>query len=345
PSSSADSTVSSARSSGSSRSGSWPTAARARRSPFELGGEQVRSGRKRRLELPIAKLVSGTQVSLPVLVLHGVAPGPTVWVSAALHGDEVGGVEIIRRVLEHLDPKELSGTLIAVPVINVYGFNTGDRYLPDRRDLNRSFPGSPRGSLAGRIANLLMTEVVSRCSIGIDLHTGSDNRVNLPQVRGDLDDAATVELARVFGAPLALHSRLRDGSLRQAATDEGATVLLFEGGEALRFDQEAIRVGVGGVLRVLHHVGVTDEVTPPGDQPVVSPKSHWVRATRSGIAGLDVELGDVVAKGDTVATVHDPFGKRLGRVNARRSGMVIGHTQLPLVNRGDALVHVADLPD
>lgn len=319
--------------------------ARARRSPFVLADESVRSGRRRRLELPIAKLVSGTPVTLPVLVLHGVEPGPTTWVSAALHGDEVGGVEIIRRVLEEVDPKALAGTLIAVPVINVYGFNTGDRYLPDRRDLNRSFPGSKRGSLASRIANLLMVEVINRCSIGIDLHTGSDNRVNLPQIRGDLDDPATIELAKAFGAPLALHSRLRDGSLRQAATDAGATVLLFEGGEALRFDETAIRAGTDGVLRVLHQAGMIEEVVAAGDPPAISRKSHWLRATRSGIAHLDVALGDTVAKGETLVTMHDPFGKRLGRVNARSAGMVVGHTQYPLVNRGDALVHVAELQD
>lgn len=310
---------------------------------FPIADEIVRAGRRKRLELPIAKLVSGTQVALPVLVLHGAEPGPTMWVSAAMHGDEVGGVEIIRRVLGHLDPKEMAGTLITVPVINVYGFNTGDRYLPDRRDLNRSFPGSSRGSLAGRIANLLMKEVINRCTIGIDLHTGSDNRVNLPQVRGDLDDEATLEMARAFGTPLALHSRLRDGSLRQAATDAGATVLLFEGGEALRFDEATIRTGVDGVRRVLHQIGMSSDAPPKSDPPAISRRSSWVRAGRSGIAHMEVEMGEIVAKGDTLATLHDPFGKRLGRVNARFDGMVIGHTQYPLVNRGDAMVHVAEL--
>ena len=266
-----------------------------------------------------------------------------MWVSAALHGDEVGGVEIIRRVLTDLDPRAMAGTLIAVPVINVYGFNTGDRYLPDRRDLNRSFPGSARGSLAARIANLLMTEVISRCTVGIDLHTGSDHRINLPQIRADLDDGPTFDLARSFGAPVAMHSRLRDGSLRQAATDAGATVLLYEGGEALRFDPVALDAGVDGVRRVLHTVGMVAEGPEPAPEPMVSRRSHWVRATRSGIAVLDVALGDTVAKGDTLATLHNPFGKRLGRVNARAPGVVVGHTQYPLVNRGDALAHVAQI--
>jgi predicted deacylase len=319
--------------------------ARTRRSPFELADEQIRSGRTKRMELPIANLVSGTQVSLPVMVTHGVEPGPTMWLSAAMHGDEVAGVEIIRRVLADIDPRAFAGTLITVPVINVHGFNTGDRYLPDRRDLNRSFPGSARGSLAGRIANLLMTEVINRCSVGIDLHTGSDNRINLPQVRGDLDDAATMELAGSFGAPLALHARLRGGSLRQAATDAGASVLLFEGGEALRFDEEAIEVGVAGVQRVLHHLGMAEAPGPARGESVISRKSHWLRATRSGIAHLEVALGAMVAKGETLATLHDPFGKRLGRINARKPGMVIGHTQYPLVNQGDAVAHVAEVDE
>lgn len=316
-----------------------------RRPPFALGDERVRAGRRRQLELPIANLVSGTPVTLPVLVLHGAQPGPTMWVSAALHGDEVGGVEIIRRVLTDLDPKAMAGTLLAVPVINVYGFNTGDRYLPDRRDLNRSFPGSARGSLAARIANLLMVEVISRCTVGIDLHTGSGNRVNLPQIRADLDDGPTFELARAFGAPVALHSRLRNGSLRQAATDAGATVLVFEGGEALRFDPVALQAGVDGVRRVLHALGMVADVPEPAAEPVVSRRSRWIRATRSGIAVLEVGLGDTVTKGDTLATLHNPFGKRLGRVNARAPGIVIGHTQYPLVNRGDALIHVAHVDD
>ena len=167
-----------------------------RRSAISIAGNEVRAGRKAKLELPIARLMSGIPVTLPLLVLHGREEGPTAWISAAVHGDELCGVEIIRRVLDTLDPQTMSGTVLAVPVVNVHGFNTGDRYLPDRRDLNRSFPGSPRGSLAARIAHLLMTEVVGRATVGIDLHTGSDHRTNLPQIRADLDDPATLELAR-----------------------------------------------------------------------------------------------------------------------------------------------------
>lgn len=268
-----------------------------------------------------------------------------MWLSAAVHGDELCGVEIIRRVIGELDPRTLAGTLIAVPVLNVYGFNTGERSLPDRRDLNRSFPGSPRGSMAGRIAHLMMTEVVSRCSLGIDLHTGSDHRTNLPQIRGDLGDDRTLELARRFAAPLCLNARTRDGSLRAAATGSGATVLLFEGGEADRFDEEAIRAGTDGVLRVMQGESMIDHAPPAVSEPSLSWSSGWVRAGRSGIAHIEVELGERVERGQVLATLHDTFGKRLGSVRARGSGMVIGLARRPLVNRGDALAHIAVLDE
>jgi predicted deacylase len=314
-----------------------------RRPSFSIAGESVRAGSKAKFEVPIARLMSGTPVALPLVVYHGREEGPTVWLSAAVHGDEVCGVEIIRRVLESLDPKSMAGTVIAVPVVNVHGFNTGDRYLPDRRDLNRSFPGSARGSLASRIAHLLMTEVVGRCSVGIDLHTGSDHRINLPQIRADLDDPETLELARTFAAPIAIHSRTRDGSLRQAATEAGATVLLYEGGEALRFDRAAIAAGHDGALRVLARL----EMIPPPDSTagpaLESRRSGWMRASRSGLLHLDADLGDKIQAGQAIASIRDPFGKRLSRVTAKSDGLVIGHTQHPLVNQGDAVAHVAEI--
>ena len=303
----------------------------------------MRAGRRGSLELPIARLISGTPVALPVLVLHGPHDGPTVWLSAAIHGDEINGVEIIRQVLARLDPATLRGTLIAVPIVNVHGFNTGSRYLPDRRDLNRSFPGSARGSLAARIAHLMMTEIIGRCTVGIDLHSGSDHRINLAQVRGDLDDPETLALAREFGAPLALHARTRDGSLRQAATEAGATVLVFEGGEANRFDRQAIDEGTGGVLRVLAACGMVDDPPPASVATRLSRRSKWVRATGSGILHLQAALGDEVRPGQPLAAIHDAFGKRRGRITAQLGGLLAGLTQRPLVNRGDAIAHIAEL--
>jgi len=314
-----------------------------RRSPFVIGGNSVQAGKRMRIELPIGNLMSGTPVAVPLVVSHGRSDGPIMWVSAAVHGDEIAGVEIIRRVHEELDPAALAGTLIAMPVVNVHGFNNGDRYLPDRRDLNRSFPGSPRGSLASRIAHLMMSEVVKRSDFGIDLHTGSAHRTNLPQIRANLDDPTTLNLASAFGAPVSIHSQTRDGSLRQAATDTGSTVLLYEGGEADRFDESAISVGTAGVQRVLQNQGLTDHAPTQVDQSQVSRKTRWTRAGRSGIIHMAGDLGDHVSVGQIIATIYDPFGKRLGSLKAPHDGIIIGRTQRPLVNRGDAVIHIAQI--
>jgi predicted deacylase len=315
-----------------------------RRKRFVIGDHTIPAGHRARFELPIARLMSGTPVALPVIVVHGRNEGPTVWLSGAIHGDELCGVEIIRQVLSELDAKSMSGTVIAVPIVNVHGFNTGHRYLPDRRDLNRSFPGSARGSLASRVAHLLMKEVVSRSSVGIDLHTGSDHRTNLPQIRADLDDPETRKLAEAFGPPLMLHAKIRDGSLRGAATEQGSTVLLYEGGEALRFDGEALSIGVAGIRRVLAALDMVDaDDDAPRPVPVESRRGYWVRARRSGIALIDGELGEVVRRGQLLGVIHDSVGTRLSQVNATHSGVIIGRVQQPLVNQGDALIHIAEV--
>ncbi len=316
------------------------------RTSFAIGGVRVRPGTARALELPITRLVTGADVSLPVRVVHGRQEGPTAWVNAAIHGDEVVGVEVIRQVMGALDPRAFHGTLLAVPIVNVFGFLNGDRYLPDRRDLNRSFPGSSRGSLAGRIARLFMTEVVSKCEVGIDLHTGSDRRSNLPQIRADLDDPRTRELARAFGAPVMLHARTRDGSLRQAASEQGAAVLLYEGGENLRFDDYAIDPAVAGVRRVLASLGMTEPVAEqqaePGSPGVECRVSGWVRARTTGILHLEAPLGASVDRGDRLGALVNSFGKTLRVVRADRTGLVVGRNEAPLVNSGDALVHIAE---
>ncbi len=311
------------------------------RPPFKLADVEVRPGRRAEAQLPFGRLVTGSAVALPVQILHGRTDGPVVWISAAIHGDEIGGIEIIRRVLRILEPRRIAGTILAVPTVNVHGFLNGDRYLPDRRDLNRSFPGSPRGSLAGQVANLFMKHIVSVSDIGIDLHTGSDHRTNLPQVRADLDDDVTIGLAKAFAAPVMLHSQIRDGSLRAAATEAGKTMLLYEGGEAWRFDESAIAIGVDGVLRVLRDTGVVDSAPTAHTDTVECRSSRWVRARRTGLALIEVGLGDSVAEGQQLGLIHNTLGRQLGRIITRSAGIVIGHEQQPLVNRGAALVHIA----
>ena len=314
------------------------------RESFPIGSVRIRAGSTRRLELPVTRLVTGAEVSLPVQVLHGREEGPTVWVSAAIHGDEVVGVEVIRQVVSGLDARTLRGTLITVPIVNIMGFTAGDRYLPDRRDLNRSFPGSARGSLAARIAHLLMREVVDRCDAGIDLHTGSDRRSNLPQIRADLDDPRTRELARAFGAPVIVHAELRDGSLRHAAAAQGATMLLYEGGENSRFDEYAIDPAVAGVRRVLAALDMVDADPDDTREPSLECRSSgWVRARRTGILHTEVHLGDRVTQGQRLGALVDSFGTTLRLVRADRTGVVIGRSEAPLVNSGDAVVHIADV--
>jgi uncharacterized protein len=311
------------------------------RESFAIGGVRVRAGQAKSVELPIARLVTGGDVSLPVRVVHGREPGPVVWIDAAVHGDEVVGVEVIRQVLALVSPKTLRGTLMAVPVVNVLGFMTGDRYLPDRRDLNRSFPGSARGSLASRIAHLLMTEVVARCDVGIDLHTGSDRRDNLPQIRADLDHPETRRLAAAFGAPVMLHAKLRDGSLRQAARDAGAIALLYEAGEALRLEEGPIVAGVDGVLRVLATLGMLDRAPDVPAESLECRTSAWMRARGSGILHLEVELGDRVEAGARLGRVADAFGTGGRIVRADGAGIIIGLTRAPIVHAGDAVAHIA----
>lgn len=312
--------------------------------PVEIGGVTVKPGTLRRLELPVARLPMGTWLSLPVAVVHGQRPGPRIWIDAAIHGDELNGVPIIHELLRRLQPRSIAGTVFAVPVVNIFGLINRSRYLPDRRDLNRSFPGSRRGSLAAQIAHLFLGEVVERCELGIDLHTGSSGRTNLPQIRCNLDDAETRALAQVFGAPVMLHADLRDGSLRAAVTGLGIRMLVYEGGGAHRFDDQAIRYGVEGILRVMHAKGMfADAVPASGITPLEARGSTWVRARRSGFCHMSVELGQRVRQGQEVATLFETLGTDDLVVRAPVDGIVIGRLDSALINRGDALVNIARL--
>ena len=307
-----------------------------------MGGTSVPPGRKMRLELPFARVATGSEATLPVAVINGRSAGPHVWVSAAVHGDELNGVEIVRRIMRGLEARRLRGALVAVPIVNPLGFSIESRYLPDRRDLNRSFPGSQRGSTASRLANLFMEEVVSQCSVGIDLHTASNHRWNLPQIRADIDDPDTLRLARAFGAPFTVHARMRDGSLRQAATDLGARVLVYEAGETHRFNHEAIEIGVVGVMRTLRSLGMIEARLPRAQPTRLIRRTRWVRARRGGLADITVELGQHVTKGEQVAAISDAFGSRPTSVKAPATGWVIAQNMNPLVNSGDALVNLAE---
>ena len=316
-----------------------------RREPFTLGDETIAPGTRRTVHLPVSLLADHTPVSLSAHVVHGRRPGPVAFVSAAVHGDELVGVEIARRLLRSARLRGIAGTLIVVPVVNAFGLLAHSRYLPDRRDLNRSFPGSPSGSLAGRLAHLFLTEIVGRCEVGIDLHTAAVHRTNLAQVRVTANDKRSMALAHAFGAPVILTSDLRDGSLRGEAAARGATVLLFEGGEALRFDELTIRAGLAGCLRTLAAIGMIDgtRLRPPRAPPMVAGRSRWVRAPAGGLVRRLKALGTVVEAGERVGEVADPFGVAPTPIHAPGAGLVVGRSELPAVNEGDALLHIAEV--
>lgn len=312
--------------------------------PFRIGNAVVKPGSQQIVELPVAHLYTHTQMSLTAHVVHGRRPGPKLFVSAALHGDEINGVEIIRRLIKRKSLASLKGTLVAIPIVNSFGFINHSRYLPDRRDLNRVFPGSETGSLASRIADLFMKEIASKCTHGIDLHTGSNHRFNLPQIRGSMRDQETKRLAEAFGAPVMMHSKTRDGSLREAVAELGIPMLLYEAGEALRFDELSIRTGLRGIVSVMRTIGMLPpKASRRTHQVFPSSVSKWVRAPISGILSRRADIGAQVEKGEVIAIVHDPYGETEEKITAPVSGVIIGRLQLPLVYQGDALFHIAVL--
>lgn len=314
-------------------------------SSFAIGDQTVARGSMATVELPISRLSTHTEINLPVRILHGSKPGPTLFVSAGVHGDEIIGVEIIRRLLGKIRPKNLAGTLICIPVVNVFGFIQHQRYLPDRRDLNRSFPGAASGSLASQIAHVFNKQIIERSDYGIDIHSAAIHRTNLPQIRICDGRPKAEELALAFAPPAIITSTLRPGSLRATAMEAGTDVLLFEAGEGLRFDEFSIRVGVKGVLRVMSYLGMRNPSSSLSSKatPVRSSKSSWARAPEGGIFRAQKKIGDLVFCDDVLGVVSDPFGDVDIPVRAQRDGVIIGAAKLPVVNMGDALMHVAEV--
>jgi uncharacterized protein len=312
-------------------------------SEFEFGGRKILASTRQTVELEVSTLANSTRMNLPVHVVHGAKPGPVFFLSGVVHGDEIQGVEIIRRILAAPDLKDIAGTLLAVPIVNSFGFLNHSRYMPDRRDLNRSFPGSDQGSLASLLADLFFCEVVKRAQFGIDFHTAALHRSNLPQIRIAPDDKELLALADAFAPPVVLTSKLRDGSLRKSAKAEGIKVLLYEGGEALRFDESAIDTAVKGTLRVLKAIGmiVSAPAVLPHSVITHSSASNWLRAPEGGILHSARRIGDRVAINEPVGVISDPLGSSQVAVVSDDDGIIIGRTNLPIVNRGDALFHIA----
>lgn len=306
-----------------------------------IGDTEIHCGERVNVDLPVADLYTSTALSMPVKVIRGRKPGPVLFVSAAIHGDELNGVEIIRRLLKRKTLRSIRGTLIAIPVVNVHGFLDQSRYLPDRRDLNRSFPGSAKGSIAARLAHLFLGEIVSKADVGIDLHTGALHRSNLPQIRANLDDPETLDLATAFAAPVVINSNTRDGSLRASAAKQGMPMLIYEAGQALRFDETCIRTGLRGIFHVMRRMRMLPAAKPRSSvNTVIARSTQWVRASASGIVTGKAKLGSTVSKGQVLAVISDPLGGEETSVVAPKDGIVIGRTNLPLAHEGDALFNL-----
>jgi len=317
---------------------------------LKIAGSEILPGSRMTIQLPIANLYTHTRMDLPIHIIHGKKKGPVLFVSAAIHGDELNGVEIIRRLLIQKSLKNLRGSLIAIPIVNMFGLIQHSRYLPDRRDLNRSFPGSPKGALASRLAHIFMETIVKNSDYALDIHTGAIHRSNLPQIRANLDDKETMQLARAFGVPVIINSDIRDGSLREAAAMHGVKTLLYEAGEALRFDDLSIKAGLNGVMNVMRYLNMlpASKRKKPNAEPFVARSSSWVRAPHSGVFRNVIKLGERVKLGEKLGSISDPteiFEEIDFPVISTRTGIIIGKTNLPLVNEGDALYHIASFSD
>jgi uncharacterized protein len=313
------------------------------RASFVIGETRIAPGSRKTIRLAVPPLYTHAAMSMPVTVIHGRQSGPRLFVCAAVHGDELVGVEIIRRLLKLKKLRRLRGTLMAVPVVNIYGFIQQSRYLPDRRDLNRYFPGSEKGSLTSQLADVFIDEILSRATHGIDLHAGSNHRTNFPQIRADLQDEKTRQLALAFKTPVVIDTQTRRKSLRQIAAEKGIPVLLYEAGEALRLHDVAIRAGVRGILGVMGALKMLpkSETGRSRITPIETRRSIWVRAESSGLFLSKVPLGARVRKGQVLGQIADPFGGVEEKIRSAQAGMVIGRLNLPLVHSGDAVYHLA----
>lgn len=311
---------------------------------FSVSGIRVAAGETREIYLKVSESFLSTGIQIPVTVIRGRNPGPTAFVMAAIHGDEINGTDIVRRLIFDIDHEKLSGTLIAIPVVNIPGFLAQSRYLPYHRDLNRFFPGRRKGNNAERIAYRLFTEIIQKCDFGIDLHTAASGRVNLPHVRGDMSHPKVRKLARAFGSTVLIDQPGVKGSLRREATDMGVPTILFEAGETGRFSPKVSLIGLRGVLGVLTEMGMwpeREEAKPPFQ--VIVKASDWIRAEKGGILELAIKPGDLIYEGDVIGSILNPFGKTVTQIRAMTTGIVIGVTTAPLTIPGTGIAHVARL--
>lgn len=308
-----------------------------------IGGETVSPGENKLLKISIDRLPTGTLIDIPIYVFNAKKPGPVLLVQAGLHGDEINGIEIVRRMLKQKEFKVKKGAVIAVPILNIFGFIHFSRDVPDGKDVNRSFPGTKSGSMASRIAYHYVTEVMNQMDYAIDLHTGGAQRHNFPQIRYTEGDEKSRDLAEVFNAPIAFASRLIKGSFRNAAYRMGKPAIVFEAGESMRFDDHAILEGRLGILKILKHFGMVHKIDPTlvERKEAISLKDRkWLRAPTAGMFIPEITNGSELKKGQLMGMVTDTYARHAKRIKAPFDGYVISVNHQAVVNQGDALFHL-----
>lgn len=304
-----------------------------------INKQRVSPGEEAQIDIRIARLPSHTWIDLPVFVFRSKVDGPSLLLTAGIHGDEINGIEIVRKLITRKMISPDRGTVIAIPLVNVYGFINNSRNLPDGKDLNRCFPGGNAGSLAKQIAHIIMEEILPNIDYGVDFHTGGSRISNYPQIRALISNEKNLELAKAFGAPYIINSNLIDKSFRKAAAQIGKSILVYEGGESLRIDHLAIQEGMNGVIRLMNHLKIKKSYLRKYKSTILRERS-WTRAKMSGIFNAKVEYGDEVKKNQMIAVLTDPYGNLRVPVKSPIHGYVIGINNMPVVNAGDALFHI-----
>jgi len=305
-----------------------------------VANQEIQPGEFKEININIARLPSHTLIDTPIYVSRGPEDGPVLALIAGMHGDELNGMEIVRRILDRGLHKVNRGTIICMPVINVYGFLNYSREVPDGKDVNRSFPGRRTGSLASRVAYYLMHDVIPNIDCGVDFHTGGAMRSNYPQVRAVLRDERNRELAKAFSAPFTIDMPFRPNSLRREAARKGKRIIVYEGGESLRFDAHAIEEGMAGTLRLMQYLGMIDDAPEPSEPNRIVWGTSWIRAKHAGLFQPNIQNGKLVHRGEWVGTITDPFGEFKEEVKAPQTGYAIGLNNSPVINAGDALIHL-----
>ncbi len=313
----------------------------AKRRALTIHGERIALGETRDLYLPISESYLGRSISIPVRVIRAKKQGPRVFITGTVHGDEISGVGIVRELLFERLPELECGTLICVPAVNVYGLESHSRYLPDRRDLNRCFPGSASGSLSSRLADVVFRSVIKQCDYGIDFHTAAVRRTNYPNVRGDMRDPGVSMLAKAFGMELIVNGAGPSGSLRRSACKAGVPTIILEAGEVWKFEPGVLELGVRGVLNVLRKLHMIAGVPERPLFQVTVNKTTWVRAEHGGILRFHVRPGEFVRKGDYLATNYSIFGREHREIRAESDGIILGMTTMPAVSPGAPVFHLA----